>query len=144
MALEWVRSHCHESIALVYLKVIYSVNNAWGVYRSGSAMQDASIKLPPAPKNRNRISRRKHMSPRHGRLQRLRCERLFTNGCKDVDELGGFDAAVLLPKRWRGRLLHGEIVAGVKQGIGVFRALSNAHLHADGHGHEDVETSHLR
>jgi hypothetical protein len=41
-----------ESIAMVYLKDMYSENNAWGVYRSGNAMRNASIKLPPCPETK--------------------------------------------------------------------------------------------
>lgn len=84
------------------------------------------------------------MSPRHGRLQGFGSTLwLLANGGKDGKKLRSFDAARLLPKGHAGRLLHGQIVARIQERVCAFGAVPDAHLHADGHGHEDVEARHL-
>lgn len=81
--------------------------------------------------------------PRNRMLQGGRLAvRRFADACKDDKHLRCLDAAVLLPKCWRGGLLHGKVVAGVKERIGAFWAVSNPQLHSSSHGHEDVKPGH--
>lgn len=62
--------------------------------------------------------------PREGMLQRGRVAiGHFANACEDDKHLRSFGAAVFLPKCRLSGLLHGEVVARVKESIAAFWAV---------------------
>jgi hypothetical protein len=83
------------------------------------------------------------ISPRERLLQRPRLLNHHpTKRSENRQKLRCLEPTLLLPKRRRPSLLHSKLIARVQQSVRVLRRVSNAHLHCDGHGKEDVETGH--
>lgn len=87
--------------------------------------------------------KRKSLLPGEGMLETARLLACWlTERSKESQELRRFHPTRLLPKCRRRSLLHGELIAGIKERVCVFWRILDSHFHRNGHCKEDVEACH--